>query len=159
MPDLLTVHPDETTKVLADDTGLRPEADRYAQYAASIKAAALTGEYLLYIKGAVAQKTYETYKSKFKYFCEWCDAENKPCLMVEREDVLRFVQWLVDRRDLTKRSVGKYKQALLSFYDWLINDKRLVWRNPVENIPAYGKVVDCAPAPIGSDDRARLPAA
>lgn len=151
-PQLLTMRPDDVTRVLTDDTVIRPEADRYAQYKHEHSAAYLTARYLDYIRPAVAQKTYETYKSKFKYYCEWLADHQKPCIGLEHEDVLQLFRWLADERRLTKRSILKYKQILHTFYEWLIQSGT-VYVNPIHDIPNYGKIVDHAPVPVGENER------
>lgn len=156
-PRLFIAHPDEKVKVLQDEKTTSPEADRYAAYESATKAENLTNEYLAYIKDAVAQKTYETYKSKFKYYLVWLKETNHNMLHITQQEVLPFFQWLVDQRHLTKRSVGKYKQILHTFYDWLAQ-KSLVWDNPIYDIPNYGTIIDCAPSVIDKSDREKLKA-
>ena len=154
-PRLFTVHPDEQIKVLRDEKTTSSEADRYAAYENAVKAENLTNEYLTYIKDAVAQKTYETYKSKFRYFVLWLKESENSVLRITQQDALLFFRWLMDNRNLTKRSIGKYKQILHTFYDWLIK-KSLVWENPIYDIPNYGNIIDCAPSVIDKSDISKL---
>ncbi len=157
-PDLFKIKPDEMTKVLADDTTLRPEADRYAAYQNATSAKNLTAEFIEYLNGSIAQKTYETYKSKLRIFCEWCERENVNIIQAERETLLPFFRSLATERNLTKRSIFKYKQILHSFYNYLL-DKNYIFENPVRDIPNYGTIVDMAPAPMEKSDTERLKAA
>lgn len=154
-PRLFIAHPDEKVKVLQDEKTTSPEADRYAAFEKATKAENLTSEYLLEIKDVVRQKTYETYKSKFHYFVVWLKETGNNILKITQQDALLFFQWLVEKRNLTKRSVGKYKQILHTFYDWL-EKKNLVWDNPIYDIPNYGRLVDCAPSVIDKSDREKL---
>lgn len=154
-PQLLNVRPDDITRVLTDDRRTRPEADRYADYAREHSAEYLTSQYIAFIRPAVAQKTYETYKSKFKYYVQWLQDNNKPCIGIDHQDVLLFFRWLADDRHLTKRSIGKYKQILHTFYDWLIKSG-LQLLNPIHDVPNYGCIVDHAPVPVGSNERQLL---
>lgn len=157
-PDLLTARPEDITNVLADDTRIRPEADRYAAYQREHSAANLTAEFMAHIRASVAQKTYETYNSKFKYFVLWLQENSKPCVDIDHADIVLFFRWLADTRHLTKRSIGKYKQILHTFYAWVI-DSGLMFTNPIHDIPNYGTIVDYAPAPVNATDRQRLKAA
>ena len=157
-PSFLSVRPEDTSRVLADDTMLRPEADRYQSFRVEHSAEHLTGEYLSEIRYAVAQKTYETYKSKFKYFCAWLSDQNISCLYADHRDMICFFRYLAEQRNLTRRSIGKYKQILHTFYSWLLS-RDLVSTNPIHDIPNFGTIVDCAPAPVGASDRERLKAA
>ena len=54
-PQLLTMRPDDVTRVLTDDTVIRPEADRYAQYKYEHSAAYLTALSRLYTPGCGAK--------------------------------------------------------------------------------------------------------
>lgn len=154
-PKLFTEHPDEKVKILRDERTTSPEADRYNEYENAIKIENLTSDYLLFIKDAVAQKTYETYKSKLRYFATWIKESGNNVLQITQQDILPFFRWLSDTRQLTKRSIGKYKQILHSFYDWLIK-RNLVWDNPINDIPNYGRIIDCAPSVIDKPDIERL---
>lgn len=154
-PALFTERPDEVTKVLTDDRTTRPEADRYAAYQQATKAEELIKSFLAYMDSSIAKSTMQTYKSKLHYFYVWLrDTENN-CLKLNKQDAVLFFHWLAKERNLTKRSIFKYKQILHSFYQWLI-DNRYVYTNPIYDIPNYGKIVDCAPVPIGKEDIERL---
>lgn len=154
-PDLLSCRPDDVSRVLADDTVLRPEADRYAAYMDAMTVERLTASFLDYLQGSIAQKTYETYKSKLKYYAAWLKEKELLCCSVSQQDVIPFFQWLAKERNLTKRSVFKYRQILHSFYAWLIRQGHCT-DNPIEDIPAYGRIVDMAPAPMQESDIVRL---
>ena len=154
-PDLFQMRPDEVTKVLRDDVHTRPEADRYAAYENRIKAENLTAEFTEYMCDAVSQKTHETYRSKLHIFADWCKANNVSITTGDRQALLPFFQYLARERNLTKRSIFKYKQILHSFFDWQIRQGLCV-SNPVTEIPNYGKIADCAPAPIDANDIQRL---
>lgn len=154
-PDLLRMKPEDIRPVLADDTATRPEAERYARRATAIRVENMTAEYLKELRASVAQKTYETYKSKLKYFALWVRDTGKVCVSMTREDILLFFRWLAEDRRLTRRSIGKYKQIVRAFYSWL-QDKGETTENPVRDIPHYGCIVDNAPAPIDKSDIERL---
>lgn len=154
-PDLLKKREDDITKVLQDDLHTRPEADRYNSYANSIKIENLIKEYTELFRGAVAQKTFETYKSKLKIFANWLNENKKECVGVMQTDMVIFCRWLQDCKNLSKRTITKYKQILRMFYDYLIKQK-YISENPVFDIPNYGNLKDYSPAPIEKDDRQKL---
>lgn len=154
-PALFTERPDETTKVLADDTHTRPEADRYVAYQNATKAEELIKSFLQYMDGSIAKSTMQTYRSKLHYFHVWLQETETNCLQLTKQDALLFFQWLIQKRDLTKRSVFKYKQILHSLFQWLI-ENQYVYTNPIHDIPNYGKIVDNAPAPISKEDIEKL---
>lgn len=157
-PDLFSARPHDTSDVHRDDEGTRPEADRYAAYEAATKAENLTAAFIDYMRGSIAQKTYETYKSKLKYYCRWLQTTENNIVAIRQQQLVPFFHWLADDRHLTKRSIFKYKQIVHGLYDWLINQGYLT-DNPVYDIPAYGTIKDCAPVPMGTSDRERLKAA
>lgn len=154
-PDFFTARPNDISKVLYDDTFLRPEADRYAEQEALTSNEGLTQSFMEYLHSSIAVKTYQTYKSKLKYYTEWLNKQHKHCLYITQVEVLPFFRWLADERKLTKRSIFKYKQILNSFYKWLIKNG-YIDENPIDDIPNYGTIVDCAPVPINKSDRERL---
>lgn len=154
-PRLFTEHPDEKVKVLQDEIGTSEVADRYAAFANATKAESIAADFIDYMHGSIAQKTYETYKSKLKYYIQWLQSENLNMLTISQQEIIRFFKWLADDRELTKRSIFKYRQILHSMYEWIIK-QGYMYANPVYDIPNYGKIVDAAPAPIGKSDRQRL---
>ena len=154
-PELLKMRPDEITNVLRDDEHTRPEADRYLAYEKAIQADNLVGSYIQYLQGSIAQKTYETYKSKLHIYADWCKTTDVHITGCTRAELLVFFQHLANVRKLTKRSIFKYKQILHSFYNWL-QEQQYVVENPVRDIPNYGTIVDNAPAPIEKEERSRL---
>ena len=154
-PELLRMKPEDIRPVLKDDTTTRPEAERYARRETALRVENMTADYLSGMRAAMAQKTYETYKSKLKYFAQWVRESGKVCVSMTREDMVLFFRWLAEDRRLTRRSIGKYKQIVRSFYSWL-QDRGEVTDNPVRDIPNYGCIVDNAPVPIEKSDIERL---
>ena len=154
-PDLLRMKPEDVRPVLKDDTTTRPEAERYARRETAIRVENIAAAYLGELRASVAQKTYETYKSKLKYFAQWVRETGIVCVNMTHEDAILFFRWLAEDRHLTRRSIGKYKQIVHSLYDWL-RARGEVTDNPIRDIPNYGCIVDNAPMPLGKSDIERL---
>lgn len=157
-PNLLQSQPTSVEDVMRSDTIIRPEADRYADYKSAISSSNLIHSFINYLEGSIAQKTHATYRSKLRIFAEWCDEHNFYVTMVTQPNIILFCQYLANARKLTKRSIGKYKQILHSFYDWVVKQGHCTL-NPVYDIPNYGTIVDQAPAPMSKNDVERLRAA
>lgn len=106
----------------------------------------------------VAPKTYESYQSKTRLFCEWLEHEGygKAGISdINTEIIQDFFHFLITKRKLCRRTVEKYQQNLTALFEYLIRIKK-VKENPVKDIPRVGLVVDYAPKPILSHDLLKL---
>ncbi len=119
-------------------------------------------EFLGVKKGSVSPRSYQTYQSKLRIFCEWVEMRGLQDVYVgsiTTEHVLEFLQELAEEKQLSCLSVEKYSQILHSFFDYLIKTKKVVRENPVTGLPRLGRVVDCAAKPIPDRERSLLLAA
>ena len=113
-------------------------------------------------KASVSKKSFQTYQSKIRIFCEWSERNGVDQLHVSRvttghiQDFLRTVATV---NGLSRLTMQKYAQILHTFFDYLMKDLGCIEANPVVAIPKLGKVVDEAAKPIPDDDRRLLMAA
>lgn len=106
----------------------------------------------------VAPKTYESYQSKTRLFCEWLEHEGfgkANIAEIGTEQIQNFFHYLITQKQLCRRTIEKYQQNLTTLFDYFVRLKK-VTENPVKDIPRVGLVVDYAPKPILSTDLAKL---
>lgn len=119
-------------------------------------------EFLGIKKASVSKRSYQTYQSKLRIFCEWAEHNGLDQIhvgFITSEHIQDFLRELAEEKGLSKLSVEKYTQILHSFFDYLIKRKKLMKENPATNMPRFGKVVDKAAKPIPDEERALLLAA
>ncbi|MDR2913543.1 MAG: site-specific integrase [Tannerella sp.] len=107
-------------------------------------------DFLQIKKLEVNKKSFETYRSKLRLFCmyaEKSDLINKPATYYTNEIITDFLRDLVNRKNLSRKSIEKYEQILHSFFKYL-NKKKVITENPVTDIPKIGVIKDEAPAAI-----------
>jgi integrase len=81
--------------------------------------------------------TAETYKSKLRTFNNWLTGQNINHIDVNEinnEVVLRFFEYLLHERQSSASTYNKYKNILITFFDFLI-DQGAKTMNPVQRIP------------------------
>lgn len=119
-------------------------------------------EFLGMKKLEVSRKSYQTYQSKLRIFCEWAEHNGVDKIHVgyiTTAHIQDFMRTIAEGKDLSRLTVQKYAQILHSFFDWLIRVKKVMRENPVADMPRIGRVVDQAPKPIPEQERALLLAA
>lgn len=113
-------------------------------------------------KASVSKKSFQTYQSKMRIFCEWAEHHGVDELHVSRittGHIQDFLRSIANESGLSRLTMQKYAQILHAFFDYLMKDMGYIGANPVVGIPKLGKVVDEAPKPISDDDRRLLMAA
>lgn len=118
-------------------------------------------EFLQARKPVVVQKTYQTYQSKLRIFSEWASKEGLDSIHVScisRENIYDFLKHQVETKNISSHTVGKYKQLLHAFFEYMIKAHGITMTNPVHNIPSFGRVEDKAPRPIPGTIRKQLSA-
>lgn len=114
-------------------------------------------EYLADQRYRIAPKTYESYQSKTRLFCQWLEAReyDRDLPLIDRKIIIQFFNFLIEHRKLSKRTIEKYQQNLTTLFDYLLK-RKLIPENPVQDIPRIGLIVDYAPKPIKMVDVAKL---
>lgn len=116
-------------------------------------------EFLQKKESEIIHHSYQTYKSKLRMFCMYMEMKGYDKIhisLITQEMMCDFVIYLVENNDLSRRSIVKYEQILYNFFDYLIQSKKILEKNPVHNLPRVGEKKDCAPHPINDRDRTIL---
>ncbi len=113
-------------------------------------------EFLKLKEVEVIHHTYQTYMSKLRIFCMYMEKMKLDQIhvsLISNEHICDFVRYLVADNELSRRSILKYKQILFNFFQYLLKNKKVIDRNPVEDLPNVGVRKDCAPHPIPDNIR------
>lgn len=113
-------------------------------------------EFLLEKKASVTKKSYLTYQSKCRIFCEWAEQKgiaDKHVSNITQETICEYLTYLVTEHQLSKLTIFRYGQILHNFFDFLIKKKKIMFDNPAQNLPRIGLVKDHAPRPIPDTPR------
>ncbi len=137
-------------------------ADRWGRERSEIPSIRVhLSEFLEARKPVVAPKTYQTYRSKLRIFAEWAAHEGIDDIHVSnitREHIYDFLRFQVEHKNISSHTVGKYKQLIHAFFEYMIKTRAITMKNPVHNIPDFGRVEDKAPRPIPEKVRKMLSA-
>lgn len=111
-------------------------------------------EYLASRKTELKEKTYATYRSKLRIFCEWLDDQG--CSEHDISDlntaiVHKFFDFIIQDQKLDKRTVEKYRQIIRAYFEYLRKKGKLLM-NPVIDIKMPPKSKDMAARPINTTD-------
>ncbi len=115
-------------------------------------------EFLANTKIEVSAKTYESYQSKIRLFYQFLELRkisDNDISSISNEIVIGFFKYIITERNLDKLTVEKYKQNINSLCKYLL-EKKLIFENPVYNIPIPPKKVDFSAQEILKEDRISL---
>jgi len=115
-------------------------------------------EYLSQKRLGLKDKTYSTYVSKLRIFCNWIDFKGfgeYDVSEINNKIILDFFNFLITERNLDKLSVEKYEQIIKDYFKFL-NKKDKVLENPVHDIVKPPKTKDMAARPISKIDLKKL---
>lgn len=107
-------------------------------------------DFLIYKKNDISKKTFQSYQSKTRLFCLWLEKngyKDKLISEINNTIIIEFFDYLIDERNLDKRTVAKYKQNLGSMFAYF-RKKKLITEIPLEDIPKSVKKIDNAARPI-----------
>ena len=116
-------------------------------------------EFLVLKKKEVIHHSYQTYKSKLRIFVMYLESKGLQDVHVSfitQEVVSDFICFISDKNKVSRRTVLKYQQILKNFFNYLINAKKILLRNPVFGLPNVGEIKDEAAVPIPDQDREAL---
>lgn len=115
-------------------------------------------EYISHVKGISAKKTYESYRGKIREFTSWLEREklvDNDLGTFDNSLIIRFFDYLINERQLARRTVEKYRMTLQKFFSFLINRKVLL-ENPVHDIDVPETDEDFSAMPFLDDDMERI---
>ena len=116
-------------------------------------------DFLAIKKVEVIPHSFQTYKSKLRIFCEWVEQtglDKQSICFFEQSSICEFLCYIVEKHDVSQRTVKKYTQILHGFFDYLLKVKRIIDTNPVHDIPNMGTIKDEAAKPIPDRERQLL---
>lgn len=145
--------------IYEDQIQYKNEADRFGyQKKAKGTVRMFSSGFLLFKKKSLKQKTYSSYQSKMRIFCQWLENNGYgeyDISLITNKIILLFFEYLSTDRDLDKITIKMYRVKIHAFFDYLISNKH-IFDNPVFNIPIGKKKKDNAPKPIFPNDLERL---
>ncbi len=151
---------EEEKKTYQDELIYKQVADRWGMKKEGVVTIrTYLSEFLSMKKASVNSKSYQTYQSKCRIFCEWAEMRKidiKHVSLITQEIICEHLTYLANERNLSRLSIEKYAQILRTFFDYLLKQKKVITENPVHNIPKLGRVVDDAPRPIPDSLRKKL---
>jgi integrase len=110
--------------------------------------------YVEHIKGNLSISSLQTYVSKLRTFNAFINSKgisDNDISTIENSVILDFFDFIINKRKLSGVSVGKYRQILLSLFDY-ISDKGAIKINPVFKIPKCNRLNDSAARPVYRND-------
>lgn len=76
-------------------------------------------EFLLQKKASVTEKSYQTYRSKLRIFCEWaelCKLDAIHVSAINEEHICDFLRHIAEDGNLSRLTIQKYSQILHCFF-------------------------------------------
>lgn len=70
----------------------------------------------------IKESSKQTYARQLKEFFIW--AQKNSSINLEREDIIRYKQYLIEKKELSALTIGGYLTALRRFFEWLESVKR-----------------------------------
>jgi hypothetical protein len=125
--------------------GRRRKANKNIRFYAS--------EYISLVKDTKAKKTFESYRGKIREFISWLEKEDlveNDIGTIDNEILIRFFDHLIHRQ-LSKRTIEKYRVTLGKFFRFLI-DRKILVHHPIYNIEVPETDEDFAAVPFLDDD-------
>ena len=110
--------------------------------------------FLVETKRRVSVKTYESYQSKTRLFCQWLDENGYKSVRIfeiTNDVVKQFFNFLIDDKKRDRATIGKYHQNLDQMFRHFMKLK-IIDTNPVFDITFPPKHKDMAARPLADDD-------
>lgn len=101
-----------------------------------------------------ADETHKTYRSKLRIFNMWLEEKgfaDNDITAISNDDIIEFFHFIIDKRQRSGNTIGKYRQILFAVFDYAIELKQLKV-NPVYNIPVCKRINDMAARPVYHND-------
>jgi integrase len=111
-------------------------------------------DYLVERKKELSPKSYESYLSKTRLFCQWLEKKGHSNIKIAEisNDILKaFFNYLVDERKLDKLTVVKYRQNIGGMFKYF-KKRKLIDVIPMDDLPAARKIKDMAARPLMDSD-------
>jgi integrase len=115
-------------------------------------------EFLLAKKQELASKSYESYNSKIRLFCQFLEHNgygNIRPFEISNKIVIAFFEYLINERKLDKVTVGKYRQNLGMMFTYF-KKKKVIEVIPMDDLPKEKKMKDNAARPMMDNDMVKF---
>jgi integrase len=115
-------------------------------------------EFMRLKKMEVKKSSYETYRSKFRFFYLYIEEKkiaDKPVTYYTNDVIIDFLRYMVENKGLSRVTLRKYEELLHNFFKFLTL-KKVIGENPVFDIPKMGIIKDESPAAIPQHMRLML---
>ena len=146
---------DDHAVIFADNLDYKTIADMYGSRRAGNRTLRpILSKYFDFKCPELAQGSISSYKSVFRIFTLWTEKqgmEQSDIVAYKKELIHGFFNYLIHTKQLSGKSIKKYKDFLSSFFNWCIESK-LIRTNPVQNIPRSTRINDRTPRPIMRND-------
>ncbi|MFV0329821.1 MAG: tyrosine-type recombinase/integrase, partial [Dysgonomonas sp.] len=109
-------------------------------------------------KPVVKKKTYQDYSSKLRIFHQWLYSKGKKDIFaqdVTNDMMTDFCYYLINTRELERRTIKDFKQRVSQLYNWMIK-KKFLSRNPVYDLPEGRQMADHSAQPMTKQDAKTL---
>jgi integrase len=150
---------DATEVIYEDNLDFKTLAEMYgARRAGNRTLRPILSKYMDHKKSEIAPGSFSTYCSALRIFTIWTEKKGMQELDIiayNKELLYQFFEYLINTRQLSGKSVTKYKALLLHFFNYCL-DRKLIRKNPVVNIPRCNRVNDQTPRPILKADIAEF---
>jgi len=114
--------------------------------------------FLLEKKRELAPKSYESYNSKIRMFCQYLENKAPAGIRpfeITNDHVLDFFNYLVNVRKLDRITITKYRQNIGMMFQYFLK-KKIVDSIPMNDLPKGKKTVDLSARPIMDHDLIRI---
>ncbi len=114
--------------------------------------------FLLEKKQELAPKSYESYNSKIRLFCQFLENREPEGIRpfeINNNMVKSFFNYLVNDRKLDRITINKYRQNIGMLFKYFLR-KKIVDKIPMEDLPKGKKTADYSARPIMETDMIRI---
>lgn len=114
--------------------------------------------FLIEKKQELAAKSYESYNSKIRLFCQYLENKAPAGIRpfeITNDHVKDFFNYLVNERKLDKITIRKYRQNIGMMFQYFVR-KKIIDKIPMEDLPTGRKTTDAAARPIMDNDMIRF---
>ena len=145
--------------IYEDEINYQIENQRYSKKRkAANTVRKLISSYLATQKLVLKKKSYQTYQSRMRTFTFYLESKkfgDWDVTAINNSIIVAFFTHLIREDKLDRCTVNNYRISISAFFNWMLKQK-MIFENPVHDIPQAPKIKDEAPAPIIPPDLKKL---
>lgn len=119
----------------------------------------LLSEFLTDIKQRLSAKSFQSYNSKTRLFCQYIEqlypGRNIRPYDITNADIIKFFTYLINERNIDRITINKYRQNLNMMFQYFLK-KKLIKEIPMQDLPRGMKKVDKASRPMMDIDMVKF---